>query len=142
MKYNNWALNENIDDVKPVFADYKQYAAFFREKGIAFNLDLGGVECFINWAEYPESYSFWYYYVDCEAEVSRRFMNSDLINYDKIYVDFSGRDPICEISTKTFIEKWLDFVASIQFETTVTTEDGKLFMEFRKGDLLFSNFKI
>ncbi|PUZ21864.1 hypothetical protein DCC81_25090 [Chitinophaga parva] len=142
MGYNNWSLQENEDFIKPAFENYEQYAYYMKSKHVEFNFDLGSSDSFIDWRQYPDSYSFWYYFIGCEEEVAAYFRRTELIKYDTIIMDFGKRDPICEISMNVFIDKWLDFVAGAHYETTAVTGDGKLFMEFKKGDILFSNFKI
>ncbi|WPV63919.1 hypothetical protein [Chitinophaga sp. LS1] len=142
MEYNNWVLQENGKFVKPVFDNYQLYAHYMRNRNIAFNLDLSIVNSFIDWGKYPDSYSFWYYFVGCEEEITARLKQTELLKYESLIMNIDERDPICEIPINIFINKWLDFVAGAQYETTATTSDGKLFMEFRKGDLLYSNFKI
>lgn len=142
MKYPTWVLNENETAVKPAFTNYEEYASFMKERGVEFNINLKPVESFIKWDKYPEKYSFWYYYEGCERDVSRLLSATDLINYDFVYMDMGQGDSIYEIQTTVFIEKWINFVFGALFETTVVSPDGRLVMEFRKGDMLFSNFKI
>ena len=121
MEYNNWVFQENKDVIRSAFDNYQLYACYMIDKNIAFNLDLSLVDSYINWGKYPDNYSFWYYFVGCEEEITARLKETELLKYESIIMNIDERDPICEIPMTVFIDKWLDFVAAAQYETTATT---------------------
>lgn len=68
-----------------------------------------------------------------------------LNNYSKIFIDISDKNPIFEIDTLIFIDKWNDFVSANGHSGIFAfTNDDELFLEFTNDyDFqLYSNFII
>ncbi|RYE27385.1 MAG: hypothetical protein EOP45_01450 [Sphingobacteriaceae bacterium] len=143
MDYKNWILKKYQDLIKPVLSDFgPYYAELLLGKGVHAHLDLVKAETFIDWARYPGYYSFWYYFEGCEQNITNRLKNTQLAKYESVLMDFGVGNPVCEIPTGVFIDNWLDFVIGAVYMSTAVTTDGKLVMEFVKGDYLYSNFLI
>jgi hypothetical protein len=143
MEYKNWILKEYSEFITPVFNEFMpSYADFLISKGVYANKDLSKVETFINWKEYSDCYSFFYYYTGCEEDICNRLKKTSIVKHANLIMDFGKGEPVCKIPINIFIDNWLDFVIGAQYLTTVITEDTSLIMEFVKGDFLNSNFKI
>jgi hypothetical protein len=141
MEYKNWILNKYKDVITPVFKDFQPYYAdFLINNGIHINKDLSKVESFIEWEKYDDYHSFWYYFVGCE--LAERLKDSELMRFESVIMDFGNGEPVFEISANVFVDNWLDFVTGARYLTTVVTKKPELIMEFIKGDIINSNFKI
>lgn len=135
---NNWVLKDSVGEFRIVDFDLK-------EKLAELSIPLKELGTFIDWGLINPKYNFYYDYEGNEEEVGCWLKNSSINNYEKIYLDIGCNEPLIEINTDVFINKWDDFVASNGYSGIfVFTSDGRFFMEFTDDAeyQLYSNFLI
>lgn len=135
---NNWVLKENIGEFRITDFNLKQKLA-------ELHIPVKEMETFVDWGLVEPKYNFFYDYDNNEDEISNFLGKSLINNYEKIYLDIGCKEPLIEINTDTFINKWEDFVASNGYSGIFAfTDDGRYFMEFTDDAeyQLYSNFRI
>lgn len=135
---NNWVLKESIGEFR--IADFN-----LKQKLAELCIPVKELETFIDWELVEPKYNFFYDYDGNEEEISDLLKKSFLNDYEKIYLDIGCDEPLIEINTDAFIDKWEDFVASNGYSGIfVFTNDGRYFMEFTDDAeyQLYSNFRI
>lgn len=135
---NNWVLKDSIGEFRIVDFDLK-------EKLAELCIPLKELGTFIDWELISPKYNFFYDYEGNEDEISCLLKESSINDYEKIYLDIGCNEPLIEINTDAFIDKWDDFIASNGYSGIfVFTSDGRFFMEFTDDAeyQLYSNFII
>jgi len=140
MEYNikNWVLKENINDIKILDITITQ-------KLNDLLIPVKDIETVIDWDKINPKYNFFYDYEGNEIDIPIKLKKSSINNYSKILVDIGCGNPLVEVNTSIFIEKWENFVASNGYSGIVVfTNDGKFFIEFTDDSdyQLYSNFLI
>ena len=134
---NNWAL-------KNLSGKYRVTDINLKQTLKEHNIPIDEIETIINWKLVNPKYNFFYDYIGNE-EISKFLKKSPISNYKNIYIYLNYNDPIIEINTNAFIDKWEDLLASTGYSgLLVFTDNGRHFMEFTDDSSyqLYSNFPI
>lgn len=135
--YNNWVL-------KRLPGKYRITEINLKRKLLELNIPIVEKETVIDWKFVKPKYNFFYDYIGNE-EISRFLRKSPISNYKNVYIYLNYNDPIIEIDTNTFIDKWEDLLSSTGYSgLLVFTNNGRHFMEFTDDSSyqLYSNFPI
>jgi hypothetical protein len=122
------------------------FAKFLSEKGInATGENWDEDHSTINWNKANNHFQFFFDYEGNEQEIKNWLKRSELKNHEYLFTWLSWDDPIIKIKTIDFIDNWEEFNIASGWEGLIlTTEDGKLFLEFTDNWKyhLNSNFEI
>jgi len=135
--YNNWVL-------KNLFGKFTVKDINLKQKLMELNIPIREKETVINWELVKPKYNFFYDYIGNE-EISNFLKKSPISNYENVYIYLNYNEPIIEIDTNTFIDKWEDLLSSTGYSGLfVFTNNGNHFLEFTDDSSyqLYSNFPI
>ena len=99
----------------------------------------------IDWNRIDSHFQFYFDYEGNEEEIKSWLRQSELKNYEFLFTWLTLDDPIIKIKATDFIEYWEEFNIASGWEGLIlTTDDGKLFLEFTDNWKyhLNSNFEI
>jgi hypothetical protein len=143
---NNWKLKELNGKYEIVSSDSIEYERFvFRNNGIPMqenNPEIIGNSTIIDWEKMQIHYCFNFDGIDDNEFIKHSLVNSKLREHKYIIIVYGHNQPAVKIHISDFFNDWEGFVRSTLWESTMFTEDYKLFIEITKDYYLHSNFKI
>lgn len=143
---NNWKLKELNGKYEIVSLDSIVYERFvFKKNGIPLKEnkpDIIGNSTIIDWNKMQYHYCFYFDGLDDNELIRQSLINSRLSEYKHLIIIYGHNQPAVKIHLTDFINDWEGFVRSTLWESTMFTEDYKLYIEVTKNYNLHSNFKI
>jgi len=141
-------LHEHLTFLESTGGDGKdgKFAKFLADHGISATGECWDIDhSTIDWNKIENHFQFWFDYEGNEEEIKSWLRQSELKNYEFLFTWLAWDDPIIKIKTSDFIDSWEEFNIASGWEGLIlTTEDGKLFLEFTDDWKyhLNSNFEI
>lgn len=98
----------------------------------------------IDWSSGESLNSYDYDYENCEEEVTKMFLNSDLRNEDYFLLDIEYDKPLLKVEGRVFINYWRDFLGASGFSgMLIIGKETNSILEFTDNDFqIISNIPL
>ncbi|RYG52223.1 MAG: hypothetical protein EOO01_06955 [Chitinophagaceae bacterium] len=146
MKNEFWLYKKHKDAIE--YTDFESTSFRFRiNSETQFKLDMAenAYNSLFAWDRIQPSFNFFYDFPENENRIKELLNSSLLVSTKWLYVETLSTIPILKVSTRYFIEHWIDFVnANAGQGSYCLSEDKRLLLEFTDDSKyhLFSNFPI